>query len=259
MSFTRSCFSGTTRGCCSPGGWFAHVQSSASSHLPPSALTAAALSGDGFTERLICCSCNCPSPSCTFRKEREGRKNATKHEGMATPISYFPHLNLASLVLCYPGRAEPFIGGARSLGSGVRGVRGSASLGWAAVGPALPLPLAEPSLCPAPLGTASGASALPGTAGTAGERRAWGYELGGEPRRGAVRSKSEGSVRPGSARDGGRPRLGSSRAPRAGVGRDGDGGADRRGGTPGAAPPPAGTGTECEVLPPPPPSPLTLT
>lgn len=62
VRFTRPChLSEMTWGCCFPGGWFVHVRGSASSYLPPSALTTAALSRDGFTERLICYSCNCPS------------------------------------------------------------------------------------------------------------------------------------------------------------------------------------------------------
>lgn len=59
--FMRSChFSAMTRGCCFLGGWIVHVQGSASSYLPPSALTTAALSGDCSAERLICSSCDCP-------------------------------------------------------------------------------------------------------------------------------------------------------------------------------------------------------
>lgn len=59
--FMRSChFSAMTRSCCFLGGWFVHVQGSASSYHPPSALTTAALSGDGSAERLICSSCDCP-------------------------------------------------------------------------------------------------------------------------------------------------------------------------------------------------------
>lgn len=75
--FMRSChFSAMTRGCGFLGGWFLHVQGSASSYLPPSALTTAALSGDGSTERLICSSCDCP-----HLKRNKIKANETQQQG----------------------------------------------------------------------------------------------------------------------------------------------------------------------------------
>lgn len=81
--FMRSChFGAMTRGCCFLGGRFVHVQGSASSCLPPSALTTAALSGDGSTERLICSSCDSPHLKRNKTKANQQQRQRKTKDGL---------------------------------------------------------------------------------------------------------------------------------------------------------------------------------